>query len=200
MSQLPWRRVARWKEDIRRGGNRCAAVSVRYVVGYRPPRSDVVNQPLRRRQCRECRLPFAVCASCDRGHAYCSRACRAAGRRRSVRAARARHQQSLEGRLDHRDRQRAYRARRRVTDHSSPRPRPSGTLPDPDEGADSRPTATRCVVCGRPRRRQAPLGAQGGAPRRADEAHGRTRRRQAAPGWRPARAGPGDCRTTRPRR
>jgi hypothetical protein len=38
----------------------------------------------------------------------------------SVRAARRRHQQSPEGRLDHRDRQRAYRARRRVMDQGSP--------------------------------------------------------------------------------
>ena len=71
-----------------------------------------MDPPLRQRACRRCRRPFAVCASCDRGHAYCTPACRAAGRRRSVRAANARHQRSPEGRLDHRDRQRAYRARR----------------------------------------------------------------------------------------
>ena len=76
--------------------------------------------------------PFTICAACDRGHAYCSAPCRQAGRLRSLRAARARHQRSLEGRLDHRDRQRAYRQRRRVTDHTSaPLHGLRGTLPLP---------------------------------------------------------------------
>ena len=58
-------------------------------------------------------------SSCDRGHAYCSSACRTAARRASVRAARQRHRRSPEGRLDHRDHQRAYRAR--VRDQTSQR-------------------------------------------------------------------------------
>ena len=52
-----------------------------------------------------------------------------AGRRRSLQAARARHQQSPEGRLDHRDQQRAYRDRRRVMDQSSTTPRRCGQYP-----------------------------------------------------------------------
>jgi len=74
-------------------------------------RSDVVDTPLRQKTCRRCSRLFAICASCDRGHAYCSSVCRTAARRRSVRAARRRHRASPEGRLDHRDHQRAYRAR-----------------------------------------------------------------------------------------
>jgi len=66
------------------------------------------------RACRLCRQPFFLCPSCDRGHAYCSLPCRREGRARSLRAAGRRHQQSPEGRLDHRDRQRAYRTRCRV--------------------------------------------------------------------------------------
>lgn len=64
---------------------------------------------------------FYLCRHCDRGQRYCSPRCREKSRRLQRREANRRHQQSLEGRLDHRDRQRAYRQRRRarVTDQSS---------------------------------------------------------------------------------
>ena len=70
---------------------------------------------------------------------------------RSVRAARRRHRRSPEGRLDHRDHQRAYRAR--VRDQTSRRPAPPVTLPA-DTSTDRSPTAPlvgalRCMVCGR---------------------------------------------------
>ena len=78
-----------------------------------------MDLPLRQKTCRHCSCLFAICTACDRGHAYCTPRCRAAARRRSVQAARARHQRSPEGRLDHRDRQRVYRDRRRVMDQSS---------------------------------------------------------------------------------
>jgi len=82
------------------------------------------------RACRLCRQLFFLCPACDRGHAYCSLPCRREGRARSVRAAGRRHQQSPEGRLDHRDRQRAYRARCRwrVTHQTSPTPTSYGIL------------------------------------------------------------------------
>src|SRR5690606_27279874 len=71
----------------------------------------------------ECGALFHLCAGCDRGQWYCSSACSAARRVASLRAARKRHQSSPEGRDDHRDRQRAYRARRRlqlgVTEHGA---------------------------------------------------------------------------------
>ena len=80
---------------------------------------------LRLRACQWCWQPFVLCRACDRGHVYCSLPCRHAGRARSLRAAGRRHQQSPEGRLDHRDHQRAYRARcrARVTHQTSPTPR-----------------------------------------------------------------------------
>jgi len=70
----------------------------------------------------ECRALFFLCSRCDRGQRYCSRSCRDQARRRQQRGANRRHQQSPEGRLDHRDRQRQYRHRRaqaRVTDQGS---------------------------------------------------------------------------------
>jgi hypothetical protein len=79
---------------------------------------------LRQRICLspDCRALFFVCSHCDRGHRYCSASCRSATRGRQRRCANRRHQQSPEGRLDHRDRQRQYRERRtraRVTDQGS---------------------------------------------------------------------------------
>jgi hypothetical protein len=69
-----------------------------------------------------CQRVFWICSHCDRGQCYCSPGCRTEARRRQCRAANRRHQQSPEGRLDHRDRQRAYRQRHappRVTDQGS---------------------------------------------------------------------------------
>jgi hypothetical protein len=79
---------------------------------------------LRQRFClgSECRAIFFLCSHCDRGQRYCSLACRRQARLRQRRCANRRHQQSPEGRLDHRDRQRQYRQRRaqaRVTDQGS---------------------------------------------------------------------------------
>jgi hypothetical protein len=63
---------------------------------------------------------LALCRGCDRGQSYCP-SCRPKVRRRVVRAARKRHLASAEGRDDHADHQRAYRARLagRVSDLSS---------------------------------------------------------------------------------
>ena len=79
-----------------------------------------------------CGMAFWICRSCDRGQRYCGECCRQQARREQHRRANRRHQQSLEGRLDHRDRQRAYRERcvmASVTDQGR-RPRAgSGRIP-----------------------------------------------------------------------
>ena len=80
---------------------------------------------LRQRVClgQGCHAIFFICTHCDRGHRYCSDQCRQQARRQQRRCANSRHQQSPEGRLDHRDRQREYCRRRqaqsRVTDQGS---------------------------------------------------------------------------------
>jgi hypothetical protein len=121
---------------------------------------------LRLRFCRnsDCRAMFWICTCCDRGQRYCSGECRVHARHRQHRAANRRHQQSAEGRLDHRDRQRAYRCRRfsrRVTDQGSQAeishpPSESGkavTMPALAllhvRPRDRRGNGQRCVVCGR---------------------------------------------------
>jgi hypothetical protein len=104
---------------------------------------------------------FWISRHCDRGQRYCSPLCRQRAYRQQRRLANCRHQQSTEGRLDHRDRQREYRRRRtnaRVTDQGSLRSSfhcrillqaKTPTL----VRRQSRPRAfsgwLRCVVCGR---------------------------------------------------
>ena len=121
---------------------------------------------LRQRFCRnpDCRSMFWICRCCDRGQRYCSTECRAEARHRQHRAANRRHQGSAEGRLDHRDRQRAYRCRqlrRRVTDQGS---QPFASRPLSGSGIaittpavappgvqvrDQADAWPRCTVCGR---------------------------------------------------
>lgn len=110
------------------------------------------------RQCHgpECGRPFFICRSCFRGQRYCSAVCRDLARRQQRRIANHRHQHSPEGRLDHRDRQRAYRRRhaRRVTDQGSARRSSSGSIVrQPSAALWRRAIAggrrVRCIACGR---------------------------------------------------
>ena len=71
-----------------------------------------------------CGAMFYICGSCYRGQVYCGERCRRRMRRNQMRLANRKHQDSPEGKLDHRDRQRVYRKKcrlRRVTDHTSAR-------------------------------------------------------------------------------
>lgn len=78
---------------------------------------------------RVCHFPpcggvFYLCPPCDRGQRYCSGRCGLKARRLQLRQANRRHQQTPEGRDDHRDRQREYRQRLKacVTDQGSAAP------------------------------------------------------------------------------
>lgn len=127
-----------------------------------------------------CCAVFWICRRCDRGHAYCSDQCRAASRREQRRRARQRHERSPEGRLDHRDRQREYRARVRVPDQSSIRVAERPTL-RPPEAADLMQEAfsppaevANELVEWLPRPRRAVVCVLCGAPVRWVEAFGRS--------------------------
>jgi len=133
---------------------------------------------LRQRACRGCHAVFWICRHCDRGHRYCGRPCQTAALREQRRQANRRHQQSPEGRADHRDRQRAYRKRcsyRWVTDTSSAAVAVPGNMPQWNSGSTSTtaylnssapslrlrvgawpksspphsPPFLRCILCGR---------------------------------------------------
>ncbi len=132
--------------------------------GVGSPSSIGVPEAFFQLQCVGCRAHFVLCPSCYRGHRYCSPLCSSAGRRLSVRAARRRYRESTEGREDHRDWMRAYRARRRseagrVGDQGSAPSPLASTVPDAEmdsakstENPDERPTPVvgfrRCRVCG----------------------------------------------------
>jgi len=118
-------------------------------------------------RCPRCQSIFAICHDCDRGHVYCGRTCAGLARRDSLRRARRRHRQSFEGRLDHRDRERARRQRRRealrVGDHPSGAPPPSARLPASSSEVSSHVpiashsphrggTTLHCVACQQPLR------------------------------------------------
>ncbi len=116
----------------------------------------------RQRRCRarDCGAVFYICRCCDRGHGYCSDHCRQTSRRHQLREANRKHQQSLEGRLDHRDHQQAYRERQRqqrVTDQGIAPNSVSVTIPPIwNEGINENAAAgdlhgelVHCAVCGR---------------------------------------------------
>ena len=111
----------------------------------------------RRCNAQDCAALFFICRPCYRGQRYCSSPCRRQSRREQRRAANCRHQQSREGRLDHRDRQEAYRLRRArlfVTDQGSATESGSGSICQPDPiGPSVRDVVPQrrvcCAVCGR---------------------------------------------------
>ena len=152
--------ICRWDRDCH-DGPRLSRPAARAGRGIR-------EELLRQRICRGagCGAVFWICCHCDRGHRYCGERCRRKTRRQQRRDANRRHQQSPEGRLDHRDRQRAYRerCRRRVTDHPSAdtsasdsivetEPSPSEDGPGSDSGearyAGSTEFEPACIICGR---------------------------------------------------
>ena len=107
------------------------------------------------KRCPLCKQVFYDCIACHRGQVYCSPACRIQARQASLRRARARHQRSEEGRQDHRDRNRALRARQRgVMDHSAKK---------------STSTAIVSAAPGAPERRS--VGPSPGPKGRIDERH-----------------------------
>lgn len=98
--------------------------------------------PFRQRFCRarDCGARFFLCRACDRGQRYCSAACRRRARTLQRRAARQRHQRSPAGRLDHRDRQRAYRRRLAVRRHTG------SEVPPPHTATAPLPTTEKNVT------------------------------------------------------
>ena len=152
--------ICRWDRDCP-DGPQLSRPAARAGMGTR-------EELLRRRICRGvgCGAVFWICRHCDRGHRYCSDGCRQKTARQQGRDANRRHQQSQEGRLDHRDRQRDYRERRRrrVTDHTSAAPSGSdsivtaelfrsedgpGSVSGEDRYVASAGFEPACIICGR---------------------------------------------------
>ena len=100
---------------------------------------------LRPRSCMEpsCRAMFAVCVSCDRGQRYCSEECRIHQRRRQVRAADKRYQESEAGKRAHCRRQQAYLERRAEAPMTH---QAVATIIAP--APSHRHALTQCAICG----------------------------------------------------
>jgi hypothetical protein len=114
---------------------------------------------------------FYACSDCDRGQLYCPGSCKEDARTLSKRGARARHQDSPEGREDHREAQQRYRdrcaQRLRVTDQGGREVDKAETVPTRMEPSAESPAealpragsgnaevgwssgALRCAFCGR---------------------------------------------------
>lgn len=107
----------------------------------------------RRVVCGECGAKFVVCRSCERGQRYCPGACAKQARARQLKIARRRHQQSQEGRADHRDRNRRHRSKRhgsaRVMDTTSKNLANESKSRLRDGHSRRRIPLDRCLVCGR---------------------------------------------------
>lgn len=89
-----------------------------------------MNEPesLRRYRCARCHTEVLICGHCDRGNQYCSGDCARMRRRQSLTAAQKRYQQTPQGRIKHRTRQRIYRAHKESVTHHSSKPKENSTL------------------------------------------------------------------------
>lgn len=102
-------------------------------------------------KCSNCMSRFVICKSCYRGHRYCSLECRDRGYAEARKRARRKYAQTAEARLDHRDRNRLYRLRRKwnhenfVMDKSSM----YDSMAVVPKAEKSSPKAVCCIVCHR---------------------------------------------------
>ena len=109
-----------------------------------------MDLPGRRYLCAGCRTAVLICSHCDRGQRYCTTGCAGQARRRSVRAAGRRYQDSLRGRHAHAKRQQRYRARtQKVTHQGSPPPAVSDQLQS-EPSAPEKPVPWHCCRCHHP--------------------------------------------------
>ena len=110
------------------------------------------------KRCPLCQTSFHLCQSCDRGHWYCSRACRNTARQHSLARAARRYRSSHMGRRAHSLAQKRYRRNKRLKEkseiHHSPAISPSSLGQERarmEEGthgkAHTRTTKTTSAIC-----------------------------------------------------
>lgn len=102
--------------------------------------------------CELCHKLVVICSCCDHGNIYCCAECSSIARRRSVREAGRRYQNTFKGKLNHARRQSNYRARftrvnQKVTHHTS-QETASNDLLQPAENQVIRTGELRCDFCG----------------------------------------------------
>lgn len=73
-----------------------------------------MEKPARLFNCARCQCQVIICSCCDRGNIYCSPDCSKSARRKSVKNAGKRYQNSRRGKLRHAKRQQSYRQREKI--------------------------------------------------------------------------------------
>ncbi len=79
--------------------------------------------------CRWCHFSFFLCRACWRGHAYCSDACRTAGKLKNRREAQRRYRQTEKGKKNHREAENRRRYRQTIKKTINMDDTPSTVLP-----------------------------------------------------------------------
>ncbi len=99
-------------------------------------------------KCPICRIYFSICASCFRGHRYCSNGCSSSARKRSKNMASKRYRATSQGKKTHRIAQDRHRKKKKVIHHPSP-PLPRPVIEKSDYFCNQ-PTQLelRCITCG----------------------------------------------------
>lgn len=70
--------------------------------------------------CARCFKQVVICSGCDRGNIYCTKSCATLSRKRSLKTAGNKYQQTKAGKIKHAARQQSYRQKqKKVTHHSS---------------------------------------------------------------------------------
>lgn len=106
--------------------------------------------PGRRYLCAGCRTAVVICSQCDRGNRYCNHTCSQTARKRCVREAGQRYQDSLPGRHRHAERQRRYRARMQKVTHQGSPPVGAADLLAAEPTVPEKPLPGHCCRCHRP--------------------------------------------------
>jgi MinD superfamily P-loop ATPase len=105
-----------------------------------------VGHPGRMYTCALCQREVLLCSGCDRGQRYCSVGCREQARRRSLREAGRRYQDSRAGRFAHARRSRRYRQRQKMVTHQASQGAPQQTTVVADRAEAEVVAAAAAVV------------------------------------------------------
>ena len=90
--------------------------------------------------CVFCRQQVLICSHCDRGQIYCAGDCRGRARWIRRREASQRYQRSRNGRFNHAERSRRYRARQKIVTHQgSPSLAPDACVPEVSAATQEEP-------------------------------------------------------------
>ena len=108
-------------------------------------------------QCTLCHKQMTICSKCDHGQIYCDDGCSSIARKKSLKAAGKRYQETDNGKRKHAARQARYEMRLKInlTHHTSPLTLQSAPIQKLENNADKAKTGHQnttlcCCFCGKP--------------------------------------------------